>query len=88
VRTICLGAGLGVIEVTLVAITTGFGAPRAIAVVATLACRLVSYWLPEPFGAVAYLRLRLRAADHRPDNPRPSGPAQVPAPGPADDGDG
>ena len=66
----------------------GFGAPRATAVVATLAYRLVSYWLLPPLGVVAYLRLRLRAVDRRPDNPRPAGPAQVPAPGPADDGDG
>ena len=78
--------GLGVIEVTLVAITAGFGAPRAIAVVATLAYRLVNYWLPLPVR-----RRGLSAAPrrgYRPDNPRPSGPAQVPAPGPADDGDG
>jgi len=38
--------GLGVIEVTLVAITTGFGAPRATAVLALLSYRLVNYWLP------------------------------------------
>jgi len=55
--------------------------------VATLAYRLVNYWLPLPFGAAAYLRLRLRTADRRLDNPRPSGPAQVRAPGPAEDGD-
>src|SRR5689334_20895645 len=52
--------GLGVIEVTLVAITVGFGAPRATAVLAVLGYRIVNYWLPLPPGAVAYLRLRLR----------------------------
>jgi len=51
--------GLGVIEVTLVAITVGFGAPRATAVLAVLGYRIVSYWLPLLPGAVAYLRLRL-----------------------------
>ena len=51
--------GLGVIEVTLVAITAGFGAPRATAVIAVLGYRVVNYWLPLPPGAVAYLRLRL-----------------------------
>ena len=51
--------GLGVIEVTLVAITVGFGAPRATAVVAVLGYRVVNYWLPLLPGAVAYLRLRL-----------------------------
>jgi uncharacterized protein (TIRG00374 family) len=51
--------GLGVVEVTLVAITVGYGAPRATAVLAVLSYRLVNYWLPLPAGAVAYLRTRL-----------------------------
>jgi uncharacterized protein (TIRG00374 family) len=53
--------GLGVIEVTLVAVTVGFGAPRATAVLAVLGYRIISYWLPLIPGAIAYLRLRLRA---------------------------
>jgi uncharacterized protein (TIRG00374 family) len=53
-------AGLGVIEVTLVAITVGFGAPRATAVLAVIGYRLVNYWLPLPFGLLAYVQLRLR----------------------------
>jgi uncharacterized protein (TIRG00374 family) len=52
--------GLGVIEVTLVAITVGFGAPRGTAVLAVLGYRIVNYWLPLIPGAIAYLRLRLR----------------------------
>lgn len=52
--------GLGVIEVTLVAITVGFGSPRATAVLAVLGYRIANYWLPLLPGAVAYLRLRLR----------------------------
>jgi uncharacterized protein (TIRG00374 family) len=52
--------GLGVVEVTLVAITVGFGAPRPTAVLAVLGYRIVNYWLPLLPGAVAYLRLRLR----------------------------
>ena len=59
--------GLGVTEVTLVAITVGFGAPRATAVLAVLGYRLVNYWLPLLPGAIAYLHLRLR--------PRPAGTA-------------
>jgi uncharacterized protein (TIRG00374 family) len=51
--------GLGVIEVTLVAITVGFGAPRAMAVLAVLGYRIVNYWLPLFPGALAYLHLRL-----------------------------
>jgi uncharacterized protein (TIRG00374 family) len=52
--------GLGVIEVTMVAITVGFGTPRATAVLAVLGYRIVNYWLPLLPGAVAYLRLKLR----------------------------
>jgi len=52
--------GLGVIEVTLVAVTVGFGAPKATAVLAVLGYRLANYWLPLIPGAVAYIRLRLR----------------------------
>jgi uncharacterized protein (TIRG00374 family) len=46
--------GLGVIEeVTLVAVTVGFGAPRPTAVLAVLGYRIVNYWLPLLPGAVA-----------------------------------
>jgi uncharacterized protein (TIRG00374 family) len=64
--------GLGVIEVTLVAITVGFGAPRATAVIAVLGYRLVNYWLPLLPGAAAYLRLRLSL--NAAGKARPSGP--------------
>ena len=52
--------GLGVVEVTMVAITVGFGAPRPTTVLAVLGYRIVNYWLPLIPGALAYLRLRLR----------------------------
>jgi hypothetical protein len=51
--------GLGMVEVTLVSITVGFGR-RPTAVLAVLGYRLVNYWLPLLPGAVAYLRLRLK----------------------------
>jgi hypothetical protein len=51
--------GLGVIEVTLVAVTAASGAPRATAVLAVLGYRIVNYWLPLLPGAMAYFRLRL-----------------------------
>jgi uncharacterized protein (TIRG00374 family) len=54
--------GLGIIEVTLVAVTAGFGAPRATAVLAVLGYRIINYWLPLVPGAIAYIRLRLRRA--------------------------
>jgi uncharacterized protein (TIRG00374 family) len=67
--------GLGVIEVTLVAITVGFGAPRATAVIAVLGYRVVNYWLPLLPGALAYLRLRLslNAADKAQASRPPAG---------------
>jgi hypothetical protein len=64
--------GLGVIEVTLVALTVGFGAPRTTAVLAVLGHRIVNYWLPLVPGAIAYLRLRIRSAtvgSHEPSTP-------------------
>jgi len=62
--------GLGVVEVTMVAITVGFGAPRPTAVLAVLGYRIVNYWLPLIPGAIAYLQLRLHRAGHH-DQPRP-----------------
>ena len=59
---------------TLVAITVGFGAPRATAVIAVLGYRVVNYWLPLLPGGVAYLRLRLNqntAAKAKPTSPPP-----------------
>jgi uncharacterized membrane protein YbhN (UPF0104 family) len=66
--------GLGVIEIALVAVSVGFGAPRPTAVLAVLGYRIVNYWLPLLPGAIAYLRLRLspqavRPADHRDSAP-------------------
>ncbi len=48
------------IEVTLVAITVGFGATRPTAVLAVLGYRLVNCWLPLLPGAAAYIRLQVR----------------------------
>jgi uncharacterized membrane protein YbhN (UPF0104 family) len=58
-----------------VAITVGFGAPRATAVLAVLGYRVVNYWLPLLPGAVAYLRLRLspKAADRQNPQARSAG---------------
>jgi uncharacterized membrane protein YbhN (UPF0104 family) len=68
--------GLGVIEVTLVAVTAGFGAPRATAVLAVLGYRIANYWLPLIPGAIAYIRLRLRpgADGKRKDKGKPATP--------------
>jgi uncharacterized protein (TIRG00374 family) len=64
--------GLGVIEVTLVAVTVGFGAPRSTAVLAVLGYRIVNYWLPLMPGAIAYIRLRLQRGTDSKTKPPPS----------------
>jgi uncharacterized protein (TIRG00374 family) len=54
--------GLGFVEAGLAAMLRLAGVPAAEAVLATLAYRLVSYWLPLPAGAIAYLVFRRRIA--------------------------
>ena len=58
------------------AVTVGFGAPRATAVLAVLGYRIVNYWLPLIPGAIAYIRLRLRpgADGKRKGNGKPAAP--------------
>ncbi len=54
--------GLGVVEGVLVPSLVGFGAARAVAIVAVIGYRLVNFWLPIPVGAGAYLSLRAPSA--------------------------
>ena len=49
--------GLGFVEGALVPLLVGFGTPQATAVLAVITWRLVAFWLPIPFGALAYLSL-------------------------------
>ncbi|HVA09221.1 MAG TPA: YbhN family protein [Acidimicrobiales bacterium] len=51
--------GLGVVELTIVSVLTGFGVPVGGATAGVLCWRLVNFWLPIPFGGAAYLSLRL-----------------------------
>jgi uncharacterized protein (TIRG00374 family) len=62
--------GLGFVEVGLTAMLPLAGVGAASAALATLAYRLVSYWLPIPTGFAAYLVFRRRY--RRPARPRPS----------------
>jgi uncharacterized protein (TIRG00374 family) len=59
--------GLGVVEAVLTATLVGFGAPRGVAVLGVISYRLVNFWLPIPFGAAAYLSLRLQPETRRAD---------------------
>jgi uncharacterized protein (TIRG00374 family) len=52
--------GLGFVEAGLVGTLTLAGADPGDALLATLTYRLVSYWLPIPAGAVAYVLFRRR----------------------------
>lgn len=54
--------GLGFVEAGLAAMLRLAGVPGPESVLATLAYRLVSYWLPLPAGAVAYAVFRRRVA--------------------------
>ena len=51
-------SGLGVIEITIIAVLKGFGVPSGIAAAGVLSWRLVNFWLPIPFGGASYLSLR------------------------------
>jgi hypothetical protein len=49
--------GLGVVEFVLVSMITGFGPNATQALSAVLAYRAVNFWLPIPFGGIAYASL-------------------------------
>ncbi len=52
-------SGLGVIELTIIAVLKGFGVPGGVAAAGVLSWRLVNFWLPIPFGGASYFSLRL-----------------------------
>jgi uncharacterized protein (TIRG00374 family) len=48
-------AGLGVVEGILIPTLVGFGVPHSTAILATLAYRLINFWLPIPVGGATYV---------------------------------
>lgn len=52
-------SGLGVVEATLIALLSGFGTPRGVAILGVLAYRLINFWLPIPVGVGTYVALRV-----------------------------
>jgi uncharacterized protein (TIRG00374 family) len=52
-------AGLGVVEATMIALLTFFGADRGVATLGVVSYRLINFWLPIPLGALAYLSLQV-----------------------------
>jgi len=89
--------GLGVVEFVLVSMITGFGPTAAQALSAVLAYRAVNFWLPIPFGGMAYASLeferrpsyhRLQEFLHRRRSLRHRGPSPAGTePGPSATGD-
>jgi uncharacterized protein (TIRG00374 family) len=61
-NTLPLPGGIGGVEGGMIGSFLAFGVNGSLAVLAVLAYRTISYWLPTVPGAIAYLRLRRRAA--------------------------
>ncbi len=84
--------GLGVVEFVLVSMITGFGPTAGQALSGVLAYRAVNFWLPIPFGGLAYAsleferrpsyrKLRQFLRRHRDAEPaQPAGTAAYPSP--------
>jgi putative heme transporter len=53
-----LPGGVGGVEGGMIGAFLGFGVPGSLAVLAVLAYRTISYWLPTVPGVIAYVRLR------------------------------
>jgi uncharacterized protein (TIRG00374 family) len=64
-------SGLGVIEITVIAVLKTFGVPGDVAAAGVLSWRLVNFWLPIPFGGASYLSLRF-------GHPRPATAKAIP----------
>jgi putative heme transporter len=70
-----LPGGVGGVEGGMIGAFLAFGVQRQLAVLAVLAYRTTSYWLPTVPGAISYWRLRrqLRSAPQSADAPAPHG---------------
>jgi uncharacterized protein (TIRG00374 family) len=83
--------GLGVVEASLSGLLVLAGVHPRAAVVATLAYRLISYWLPLVAGAIAYPLFRRRYGPvevAKPQPPKPEAARAPDQPGARSDGDG
>jgi putative heme transporter len=80
-NTLPLPGGIGGVEGGMIGSFLAFGVNGALAVIAVLAYRTISYWLPTVPGAIAYVRLRRHVRNSRgPDRATASAPATTPAP--------
>lgn len=82
-NTLPLPGGIGGVEGGMIGSFLAFGVNGSLAVLAVLAYRTISYWLPTVPGAIAYVRLRHRVMGWRAATPQgtPVRPATDPAPG-------
>lgn len=55
--------GLGILEAVLIPTLVSFGTPTSVATLGVISWRLLSFWLPIPAGALAYVSIRLRGPD-------------------------
>jgi hypothetical protein len=69
-NTLPLPGGIGGVEGGMIGSFLAFGVNGSLAVIAVLAYRTISYWLPTVPGAIAYVRLRRSlSAAHAPQPP-------------------
>jgi putative heme transporter len=76
-NTLPLPGGIGGVEGGMIGALLAFGVNSSLAVLAVLAYRTISYWLPTLPGAGAYIRLRRTVAGWRSHAPR--GDTRLPA---------
>jgi uncharacterized membrane protein YbhN (UPF0104 family) len=69
-----LPGGIGGVDLGMVGAFAAYGVDAGLAVVAVLAYRMFSFWLPTVPGAIAYVRLRRDVDRWRLRNPRPATP--------------
>jgi uncharacterized membrane protein YbhN (UPF0104 family) len=72
-----LPGGLGGVEGAMIGAFAAFGVDFNLAVVAVLSYRAISFWLPTPLGAVAYIQLRRTVARWRDEQSGPAAPAAL-----------
>jgi len=84
-NTLPLPAGIGGVEGGMIGAFIGFGVESSLAVIAVLAYRTISYWLPLLPEGISYLRLRHTVGDwRRHPSSTPARSAGAPAAGAGD----
>jgi putative heme transporter len=69
-NTLPLPGGIGGVEGGMIGAFLAFGVNASLAVLAVLAYRTISYWLPTVPGAIAYVQLRHTVGDWRSEDSR------------------